>query len=93
MVLSANAPLRVLARDHMHGFASAVLVPLFFAQKGYKNLTQWTDAANALPPTYGATALPLTVLYGRGGKEIWRVMGGFDWSSDTARKAVAEATG
>jgi thiol-disulfide isomerase/thioredoxin len=69
------------------------LVPPFFAQKGYKNLTQWTDAAMALPPTYGASALPLTVLYDKNGKEIWRVIGGFDWASDTARKAVAEATG
>lgn len=69
------------------------LVPPFFAQKGYKNLTQWVDPAMALPPTYGATALPLTVLYDKDGKELWRVMGGYDWSSADAREAVMEATG
>jgi thiol-disulfide isomerase/thioredoxin len=68
------------------------LVPPFFAQKGYKNLTQWVDPANALPTAYNASALPLTVLYDKDGKELWRVMGGYDWSSDAARKAVAEAT-
>ena len=38
-----------------------------------------------------ASALPLTVLYDKDGREVWRVMGGYDWSSAAARKAVAEA--
>jgi hypothetical protein len=31
------------------------------------------------------------VLYGADGKEVWRVMGGYDWSSAEAREQVAEA--
>ncbi|MEO6042050.1 MAG: TlpA disulfide reductase family protein [Croceibacterium sp.] len=68
------------------------LVAPFFAQKGFKNLPQWLDPTNALALAYGGgTALPLTVLYDKQGKEVWRVMGGFDWSSPDARKAIAEA--
>ena len=65
----------------------------FFAQGNYRNLPQWMDPQNALAMAYGGgTGLPLTVLYDAEGKEIWRVMGGFDWSSAEARELVAEAT-
>ena len=65
----------------------------FFAQGNYRNLPQWMDPKNALAMAYGGgTGLPLTVLYDAEGKEVWRVMGGFDWSSAEARELVAEAT-
>ena len=34
--------------------------------------------------------LPLTVLYDAQGKEVWRVMGGYDWASEDARAAIEE---
>ncbi|MBO9518789.1 MAG: TlpA family protein disulfide reductase [Porphyrobacter sp.] len=71
----------------------AEVVEPFFAQRKLANLPKWIDAKNDLPFAYGGgSALPLTVLYGADGKEIWRVMGGFDWSSAEARELVAEAT-
>src|SRR5205085_8728629 len=69
----------------------AELVPPFFAGKGFRNLPQWVDPNNALAAGFGGAALPLTVLYDAQGKEVWRVMGGYDWSSAEAGKAIAEA--
>lgn len=64
----------------------------FFAQKKFANLPQWMDAKNDLAFAYGGgAALPLTVLYDAQGKEVWRIMGGFDWSTAEARELVAEA--
>ena len=64
----------------------------FFAERKFAHLPQWMDPANALPPAFGASSLPLTVLYDAEGKELWRVAGGFDWSSAEAREMIAEAT-
>ena len=65
----------------------------FFAERKLENLPQWMDQENALAVHYGGGAgLPLTVLYDAEGKEVWRVAGGFDWSSAEAREMIAEAT-
>jgi thiol-disulfide isomerase/thioredoxin len=71
----------------------AEVVEPFFAQRKLANLPKWIDQKNDLPIAYGGgAALPLTVLYDADGKEVWRIMGGFDWSSAEARSLVAEAT-
>ena len=64
----------------------------FFAEKKFANLPQWMDPENKLPPAFGASSLPLTVLYDADGKELWRVAGGFDWASAEAREMIAEAS-
>jgi thiol-disulfide isomerase/thioredoxin len=65
----------------------------FFAERELANLPQWMDPENALAVAYGGgSGLPLTVLYDAEGKEVWRVAGGFDWSSAEAREMIAEAT-
>lgn len=65
----------------------------FFEARGFDNLPRWMDPRNDLAIAYGGgAALPLTVLYDAEGKEVWRVMGGFDWGSTEAREMVAEAT-
>ena len=69
------------------------LVAPFFAQKGFKALPQWVDPNNKIAGTFGGAALPLTILYDMDGKEVWRVMGGYDWSSAEARKAIGEVSG
>ena len=71
----------------------AKLVPPFFAGKKFANLPQWLDADMKLPPALKAPGLPLTVLYDAEGKEVWRVMGGYDWSTAEARALIAEASG
>lgn len=70
----------------------AEIVEPFFKDKGYKNLPQWLDPKNDLAFTFGGGAsLPLTVLYDAEGKEVWRVVGGYNWNSKEAHALVAEA--
>ena len=69
----------------------AAAVKPFYAGRHFANLPQWLDTKTTLPVAYNGASLPLTVLYGKDGKEVWRVIGGYDWSSPAARKQVAEA--
>ena len=69
------------------------LVPPFLAEKGFKALPQWVDPGNKLALDYGGASLPLTVLYDKNGKEVWRIIGGYDWGSAKARQAVADGLG
>lgn len=73
--------------------AGADKVAPFFAEKKFAHLPQWMDPKNDLAFAYGGgAALPLTVLYDAQGKEVWRIMGGYDWSTAEARELVAEAS-
>jgi thiol-disulfide isomerase/thioredoxin len=67
-------------------------VPAFFAEKGFEHLPQWLDQNNDLAFAFGGGgSLPLTVLYDAEGKEMWRVIGAYDWESEEARALLAEA--
>jgi len=69
----------------------AEAVEPFFEQKGFANLPRWMDPKNDLAIAYGGgAALPLTVLYDAEGREVWRIMGGYDWGSAEARELIAE---
>lgn len=71
----------------------AEAVEPFFAARKLANLPKWMDPKNDLAVAYGGGAgLPLTVLYDAAGKEVWRISGGYDWSTAEARELVAEAT-
>ena len=64
----------------------------FFHEHGFENLQPWMDPNSDLGFSFGGgPALPLTVLYDAQGKEVWRVMGAYDWSSEEARERVREA--
>ena len=78
----------VTVSEDMKG--AEVVVP-FFEQKGFANLPHWMDPEMDLAFGFGGGAsLPLTVLYDGEGKEVWRMIGGFDWSSDEARALIEE---
>ena len=62
----------------------------FLQQHQFLHLQTWLDQQASLSFMYGGN-LPTTVLYDKDGKEIWRMMGGFDWSSDKAKALIAEA--
>ena len=71
----------------------ATAVPAFFAEKGFQHLPQWLDQNNDLAIAFGGGgSLPLTVLYDAEGKEVWRVIGAYDWDSEEARALLAEVT-
>ena len=71
----------------------AAEVAPFFAQQHFAHLEPWLDPDNNLGFKLGggSAVLPTTVLYDRDGKEVWRVVGGFDWSSAEARNDIAAA--
>jgi hypothetical protein len=52
----------------------------------------WLDPETNLTYALGGANLPITVLYDANGKEVWRMIGGYDWSSDKAKALVAEAS-
>jgi thiol-disulfide isomerase/thioredoxin len=64
----------------------------FLAQHQFLHLQTWLDPQANLSLGYGGN-LPTTVLYDKNGKEVWRMMGGYDWSSDEAKALIGEATG
>jgi hypothetical protein len=67
----------------------------FFVEKKFAHLEPWLDPDTELSFAFADSGgvLPTTVLYGANGKELWRVVGGYDWSSPEAAALVAEATG
>jgi thiol-disulfide isomerase/thioredoxin len=65
----------------------------FLAGKGIKHLEPWLDQRNDLAFQYGASTLPTTVFYDAGGKEVWRYVGGHDWTSAETAKMLAEGMG
>lgn len=67
-----------------------VVVP-FFETNDLPNLPRWMDEQNELAFSYGGGAvLPLTILYDSEGREVWRVIGAYDWGSASAREEVLE---
>ncbi len=91
-VLAGDPALGVRVITVSEDINGAEVVAPFFAQHDLANLPQWIDANNDLAIAFGGgSALPLTVLYDASGKEVWRVMGAFDWGSEAARALIAEA--
>jgi thiol-disulfide isomerase/thioredoxin len=62
----------------------------FFAKGGYKRLQAYRDPKADLSVAYNA-GLPTSILYDSSGHEMWRMNGGMDWTTATARKLLAEA--
>lgn len=69
----------------------AEVVEPFFAERGLENLPRWMDEENVLAFGFGGgPVLPLSVLYDAEGREVWRVIGAYDWSSEEARAQIEE---
>lgn len=65
-------------------------VASFLKQHGIRNLHPWLDPNNDLSFHYGTGNLPTTVLYDAKGREVWRLVGGHDWSSPETARLLAE---
>ncbi|WP_126172358.1 TlpA family protein disulfide reductase [Altericroceibacterium xinjiangense] len=87
-----GAPRVLAVSEDLQG---AEVVNPFWAEHRFGNLQPWLDPENDLSMHYGGggAVLPTTVLYNAAGEEVWRVIGGYDWSSEEARELVAEAQG
>ncbi|MBN8816434.1 MAG: TlpA family protein disulfide reductase [Sphingomonas sp.] len=87
--IAAEGKLRVVTvSQDLDGAAAAA--PYFAAAK-FKALKAYTDKALGLSAAFGNPSLPTTILYDASGKEVWRMTGGMDWTSPTARELLAEA--
>jgi thiol-disulfide isomerase/thioredoxin len=92
--LAADPDIGVRVVTVSEDITGAEAVVPFFQQNDLADLPQWMDQNNDLAFAFGGgSVLPLTVLYDAQGKEVWRVMGAFDWGSQEARTLIAEATG
>ncbi len=60
----------------------------FFAPGKFKVLTPVLDQPGSLGEALKAKGLPMSVLYGPDGKEIWRVAGTPDWAGAAVRAEV-----
>lgn len=63
----------------------------YFAKAGLKAVKAYTDKDLHMSAAFGNPSLPTTILYDSSGKEVWRMIGGMDWTSPTARGLLAEA--
>ena len=63
----------------------------FFAQADFALLEPWMDPGNELGFAIGSGMMPTTVLYDATGKEVWRVLGDYDWGASDARAAIDAA--
>ncbi|MFT4025509.1 MAG: TlpA disulfide reductase family protein [Novosphingobium sp.] len=64
----------------------------FLKGKGAAHLEPWIDAKGDLPARYGGGTLPTTIYFDAAGKEVWRYVGGHDWTGADTAKMLAEGT-
>jgi thiol-disulfide isomerase/thioredoxin len=62
----------------------------FFAKAGLKQLQPYLDPKVGLSVALNAE-LPTSILYDSTGHEVWRMTGGMDWTTASARKLLTEA--
>lgn len=63
----------------------------FLKARGATHLEPWLDPNNDLAFHYQVTTLPTTILYDAQGREVWRYVGGHDWSGPDAADLIAQA--
>ena len=88
LAASSKDKLRVIAISQDLDGAAKVLP--FLADHHIQALEPYRDPKAALSVAYRAN-LPTTILYGRDGREVWRVTGAVDWGSESAKALIAEA--
>lgn len=66
-------------------------VTVFFAERGLGHLEPYRDPELGMMTGLAASTLPTTILYDAGGREVWRMVGAFDWDGAEAAKLIAEA--
>jgi thiol-disulfide isomerase/thioredoxin len=86
--IAAKGDMRVLTISQDTGGADKVAA--FFAERKLANLEPWLDPKNDVMFHYDASNLPTSVLYDAQGREVWRYVGGNDWTSAEAVKLLAE---
>lgn len=65
----------------------------FFEEIGVENLPLHRDPKSAVAREMGVLGLPATVIIGRDGQELGRLLGDADWSSGSAKAILTELIG
>lgn len=65
-------------------------VAAFFTDRKLTRLEPWLDPDNRLAQHYQVGTLPTTIYYDAEGREVWRLVGGHDWTSAETAKLLAE---
>ena len=87
---AASGKIKVIAVSQDSGKPGEV--GTFLKAHGVKTLEPWLDPDNNLAFHYNSGTLPTTILYDALGREVWRVVGGRDWSSSESTALVAEGS-
>ena len=87
---AASGKIKVIAVSQDSGKPGEV--GTFLKAHGVKTLEPWLDPDNNLAFHYNSGTLPTTILYDAQGREVWRVVGGRDWSSSESTALVAEGS-
>jgi len=85
---NGNSRLRVVTVSE--DIQGAEKVVPFFAKRKFAHLEPWLDPDNALSLHYATGILPTTVLYDKDGREVWRMIGGHDWSGPRTAAMLAD---
>ncbi len=80
-----GALLIVPVSQDMEGWRA--VTPAFTREK-YPNLATRVESGMQLGAALKATGLPVTILYGPDGKEVWRYNGDLDWAGAEARALI-----
>jgi thiol-disulfide isomerase/thioredoxin len=65
-------------------------VEAFLAERDLGRFAAFHDPEMKLTDALGVQIMPTTILYDAGGKEVWRYVGDLDWTSEEAKKLLAE---
>ena len=96
--------LNALSRSHNEEGALAVVamnqdtgpqgsIEAFFVKLKIDDLGLEQDPKMAVSGALGVEVLPTTILFDAQGTEVWRYVGDLDWTSEEARKLLAELPG
>ncbi len=86
----AAADITVVAVSQDLGAEGAAKAAKFLKDHGVSHLQSYADPETKLSVAYNAS-LPTSVLYDSTGHEVWRMTGGMDWTTETAKQLLAEA--
>ena len=89
LAMDRSSDLRVLTVSQ--DLSATEKVAQFLKTRGGAHLEPWLDQKNDLAFHYEVSTLPTTILYDAQGREVWRYVGGHDWSGADAAALIAEA--
>lgn len=75
------------------GRTSPEAMARFFAETQVTNLPRYLDPQQQIARKLGILGLPVTLIVDRQGRELGRLQGGADWSSDSAKALISAVIG